>query len=156
MSNLGKAFEQDIIKSIPENTYKLRLKDGGGWSNATNTRFTIKNPCDFVLYNMDTKQLFTLELKHTNSKSLPFNNIKEHQIDGLTESSKYNVVSGLVIKTCDGCWFLDIKDFNDFYMTTGRKSIPYELLNEKGIPIPFQKIRKNYRYELDEFLEVIR
>ena len=68
MKNPGKNFEKDFVDSIPDRCDITRLKDAGGWSNATNMRFTIKNPCDFVIYshahdNIEQNYLYKLELK---------------------------------------------------------------------------------------------
>jgi penicillin-binding protein-related factor A (putative recombinase) len=153
----GKAFEEDFKRSLCKTIYPLRLKDSASsWNGGTMSRFTIKNPCDFVLYNPSNRQMYMLELKHTNSKSLPFGNIKKNQIEGLTKSDKFGIVSGFVIKTKDGTFYLDIKDFNEFVATTSRKSIPLELLSTKGIFIPSEKIRKNYRYDLSPITDMVR
>lgn len=152
----GKQFEKDFLKSVACNIWVNRFKDGGGWSNGTNTRFTPKNICDFEVYNPYTKQLYYLELKHTNSKSLPFGNIKESQIKGLTKSNEFGIVSGFLINVIDKCFFLEIDKFNKFVHETERKSIPLSYLKENALPIPSYKLQKYYRYDLTGLMEVVR
>ena len=133
---------------MPNNVWCYRLKDGGGWSNGTNTRFTIQNICDFIVY--DTKHLYAIELKKTNSKSLPFNNIKQNQIDGLVDASKYGVLSYLGIFLYDTFYLVDINDFVKYKDSTDRKSLPKSFCEEYGIEIPKRKLQKYYRFELDK------
>ena len=74
--NYGKHFEEDFIKSIPKNCFTYRFKDAGGWSNATNLRFTPSNICDFMVFN--GKYLYLIELKSVKGKSFSFNNLGTH------------------------------------------------------------------------------
>ena len=149
----GKQFEHDFKMSIPKDVWINKFKDGGGWSNADNTRFTVKNICDYEVYNRYNKQLYYFELKHTNLKSLPFANIKDNQIKGLTKASSYGIVCGFIISICNKCYFLDIQHFNMFVSATDRKSIPFSYISEFGLEIPRRRLRVNYRYELDRLLE---
>ncbi len=156
MANSGKIFEQSFEKSLCKDIFRYKLRDSGGWSRDSNTRFSTSNICDYVLYNMNTKQMFLLELKSTKGKSLPFGNIKEKQIKGLLDASDYSIVCGFVINLSGECYYLDIKDFNEFYNNTNRKSIPLSLLKEKGIFIPSKLLQKNYRYDLSGLLNEVR
>ena len=93
--NYGKRFEEDFIKSIPTHCFTYRFKDGGGWSNATNLRFTSSNICDFLLFNGE--YLYLLELKSVKGKSFSFNNIGNH-LDEMCKASKfYNIKAYYII-----------------------------------------------------------
>ena len=154
MANEGKKFEIDFKNSIPANVYIYKLKDAGGWSNASNTRFTISNMCDFIMYSKPT--LFLLELKSTKGKSLPFNNIRETQIKELYKASNTEGVrAGLVInlRTLEETYYLDIKDFKTYRETTERKSISLECLKDKGILIEQELKKTRYRYDIKEFIK---
>ena len=152
----GKQFEKDFKASIPNGIWINKFKDGGGWSNADNTRFTVNNICDFEVFNKYNKQLYYFELKHTNLKSLPFTNIKDNQIKGLTKASTYGIVCGFIISICNKCYFLDIDKFNSFIESTERKSIPFEYILDFGLEIPRRRLRVNYRYDLVNLLGVIK
>ena len=92
--NYGKRFEEDFIKSIPSHFFTYRFKDGGGWSNATNLRFTSSNICDFMVF--DGKELYLLELKSVKGKSFSFNNIGNH-LDEMCKASFFDKVIPLYI-----------------------------------------------------------
>ena len=145
----GKQFEKDFVRSMPNNVYCYRFKDGGGWGNGTNTRFTPSNICDFLVYN---GKLYFFELKKSNGKSIPFNNIKQSQINGLLDASEYGIESKFAIFLNEEFYILDIKDFIEFKNNTDRKSIPIAYLEEYGIHIKKHKLQKYYKFELDEYL----
>ena len=154
MANEGKKFEEDFRKSIPAGCYIYKLKDAGGWSNASNTRFTISNMCDFIMYYKPT--LYLLELKSTKGKSLPFSNIKDNQIkELLVASNTEGVRAGLVInlRSINETYYLNIKDFKKYVETTERKSISLDYLRSKGILIEQELKKTRYRYNIKEFIK---
>jgi len=152
----GKKFEKDFIKSVPDRCDVTRLKDGGGWSDAANTRFTSSNPCDFIIfsdseYHRDHKNMYKLELKSTLGKSLPFGNIKDHQLEGLYKSS---------LKGVEALFIVNFRELNETYRVpavalqafineTDRKSIPIAWFRECAILIKQSLIRVRYRYDLE-------
>ena len=154
--NPGKKFEEDFVKSIPDRCDVTRLKDAGGWSNATNMRFTSSNPCDFIIWSKLYKGILDgimhkLELKSTQLKSLPFSNIKEHQLDELYKS---------YIKGVDSLFIVNFRDTNEtfrvgvcplqaFINNTDRKSIPIAWFRDNAILIEQSLIRVRYRYDLE-------
>ncbi len=157
MKNLGKRFEENFEKSICKSIYFHKLRDSASsWNGGTMSRFTINNPCDYIVFNPTTKQMFMLELKHTKSASLPLGNIKKNQIDGLTKSNKFGIVSGFLIRIREYCFYLDIEDFNKFIESSTRKSIPLSYLLEFGIQIPFKQLQTNYRYDVSSLLSMVR
>ena len=144
----GKRFEEDIVKSIPEDWTCIRLKDAGGWSNATNTRFTVHNVCDFLIFN--TQTLFLIELKSYEKTSIPQGKFKQ-----LNDMENY-----CNKKNCSQYFVLNFRDYNETYIMnlpdikqcfTYRKSVPLSLCREKGVKIPQTLKRVRYRYNMNIF-----
>ncbi len=145
--NEGKKFEQDFIRSLPEGSFHLRLKDGGGWSNADNTRFTSSNICDSVVYYQG--KMILVELKSHKGKSVPFSCLKQHE----DLSRKTHDVEGVC-----GVFVINFRDMNETYMIWSqlvtdfielyeRKSLPIAYVKEYGYLIPQKLKRTRYRYD---------
>ena len=87
MKNLGKKFEEDWRKSVPENVFFYRFRDSSGaWSGNNQLRFTPSNIADNLLFYNNC--LFLNELKEHKGKSIPLDKIignktKEKQINDL-------------------------------------------------------------------------
>ena len=148
----GKRFEDNIRKSV--NVFFYRFRDGTSSWDKGKSRFQQTNIADCEIFDGDN--LFILELKSTNEHSLPFNNIKKHQIQDLTRYSIYkNVICGFLInyEKYDECYFIEISLFNDFLTLNDRKSIPIEFARENGVKIPLKRLRTNKVYELGELYE---
>jgi recombination protein U len=156
MKNEGKKFEEDVIKSVPSEWFYQRLKDAAGWSNGENTRFTISNPFDFIIF--DGKMLFCLELKSCLGKSLPISNIKPNQITGLISAhEKIGVRAGLLInfRDVEETYFLDAFELNLFIKSGARKSIPIDHCRELGVLVTQKKKIKRYSYDIKEFVKEV-
>lgn len=155
MINSGKRFENNWKNSIPKDIFYYRLRDSSNtWSNGDKTRFAPSNICDCLIFDGD--YLYTLELKSTKGKSLPFNNIKKHQIDDLLWCSQFaDIVSGIVIEfaSLDECYFVEIKQFEAFYNTASRKSIPVDYCRENGLKIGVEKKKVNKKFDIESFLK---
>lgn len=145
--NVGKLFEWEFIESIQEWICLIRLQDAWWWSNATNTRFTIKNPCDFIMHN--GKTLFLLELKTTKWASLPFSNIKWNQLYSLKKYDTYNNV--------EAYFLINYREKEETYLVRpdqiecvmkNRRSLPIDFCRENCIRIPQTKKRVRYLYDL--------
>jgi recombination protein U len=154
--NPGKKFEEDFVKSIPDRCDITRLKDAAGWSNATNVRFTSKNPCDFIVWSErefgeGEGVVYKLELKSTLGKSLPFGNIKQHQLDSLEDSEMKGVWAGFIVNFRDTSQTFRIlaSDVSSFMSRTDRKSIPIAWFEENAILIKQSLIRVRWRYDLE-------
>ena len=146
--NDGKKFEEDFIKSIPENWFKYRLRDSGGsWQGGEKARFTPTNICDFIVYN---NKLWLLELKSHKGKSIPLSCIRENQIKGLEAASKLGVDAGYIFnfRDVEETYFIDAAKINKFIELSTRKSIPLDFLKEHGMLIPQHKKKVRYRYDL--------
>lgn len=152
--NSGKRFEQNWKKSIPKDIFYYRFRDGSSsWGGNDNVRFQQTNICDCLMFDGD--YLYLLELKSTKGKSLPFDNIKKHQIDDLLWASKYaNTICGLVIEfsELEECYFIEISHFKTFYDSTDRKSIPIDYLRGKGMKIGVEKKKINSKFNVGKFI----
>ena len=154
MKSTGKRFEENWKKSIPEDVFYYRLRDSNNtWANGNKTRFATSNICDCLIFDGET--LFTLELKSTKSKSLPYNNIKEHQIKDLLWCSEFaNVISGFVIEfdSINECYFVEIADFMAYKSKSNRKSLPIDYCRENGLKIDIMNLKINRRFNVEKFL----
>ena len=153
--NPGKKFEEDFIKSIPDRCDVTRLKDAGGWSNATNTRFSISNPCDFVVYSqpkdeMDQGSLYKLELKSTKTNSLPFANIKDSQLKCLMESQEKGVLAWFIVnfRQSNETYAVAAHLIANYIAMDTRKSLPLAYCRENCLLIKQSLIRVRWRYDL--------
>lgn len=161
--NVGKEFEKDFSRGIPDDCFKLRLNDPAqSFANPDSLRFSPKNPFDYLLFRAPV--LLALELKSTQG-AISFwredsqnktASIKKCQIEGLNNAAKYkDVVAGLVLnfRQSEATYFLPIADFLSFRDSTQKKSI-----NEKDIialgafPIPQTKKRTKYAFDVEALL----
>ena len=154
MKSTGKRFEENWKKSIPEDIFYYRLRDNNStWANGNKTRFATSNICDCLIF--DGEMLFTLELKSTKGKSLPYNNIKEHQIKDLLWCSEFaNVMSGFVIEfdSVNECYFVEINDFVTYKNNSDRKSLAIDFCRQKGLKIDIINLKINRRFDIEKFL----
>ena len=95
--NSGKKFEENFKKSVPENVFYYRFRDGtSSWDKSSKMRFQAKNICDCMLH--DGEYLYLLELKNHKGKSLPLSAIRQNQVDDLLLAAKHrNIIAGLVV-----------------------------------------------------------
>lgn len=157
MKNRGKIFEENFKKSVPKEVLYERFKDGTAnfrGNGNENVRFQAKNVCDCFLF--DGSVLLYLELKSHKGKSLPFSCIRQNQVEQLIERQSHkNTISGLLIEFSDleRVFYLNIADFMHFTTDMSRKSIPFEFCRDKGIEVEVQKLRTNYRYNVEKLYE---
>lgn len=164
MKNLGKQFEQSFRKSIPEsdNIYYYRLKDTASsyYGGNESLRFSQSNIADaFMFYvNEYINLLLILEFKHHKGKSLPINCIRENQLKEMLQASKKkDVVPMLVVFFSDveKCFSIPIEDICNFISNTDRKSIPLEYFEQCATPIEVIKLRTNYKFNVEQWLNNI-
>ena len=173
MVNEGKKFENNIKSNVPSYFKIIRIPDPPqSFTQRNDTRFSKKNPYDFEAFDSIRRISYSLELKSTSQKYLTYHTCKKdeeeeknamiqwHQIEGLTNASKYdNCVAGFMFnfRLDNGeqlLYFMNIKDFNKFRKGTNKKSLNImDISLNGGIKIKGEKLRKNYRWNLDEFLE---
>ena len=164
ISNIGKVFEQNWRKSVPDNIFYYRPPDSAqSFGTNTNLRFSAKSPCDCFMFN--GKVLYTLELKSVGTKSISFERektdtgvIHKHQIDNLLKFSTYeNVISGFLFdfRLSDITYFCMVEEFVSMINNLDKKSFNEKDLLEWCNPIKIEKrkLKVNYRYNVGKFLE---
>lgn len=161
MKNLGKIFEENFRKSIPDNNNILfyRFKDGtANWSGGynQNVRFQAKNVCDCMLF--DGHFLYFVELKSHKGKSIPNDCIRTNQIEEMVKySKKKNVICHLVVFFSDieRCFSIEINQLVHYINTSDRKSIPLDYFENYCTEIDVEKLKTNYRYGIEQWLNNI-
>lgn len=164
--NIGKVLEQNWKNSIPDNIFYYRPPDSAqSFVSNQNLRFSAKSPCDCFMFNGDF--LYTLELKSVGTKSISFEReksdkgvIHKHQIDNLQKFSTYkNIVSGFILdfRLSDKTYFCAINEFTTMINNLDKKSFTENDLFKwcKPIEIRKKKLKVNYRYDIDDFIERI-
>lgn len=165
MAGVGKIFETQLSKSVPDYALIHRLSDPAQSFSGGNSRFSNKNPFDYILWDSKRHILYVLEAKTVAGKSISFERSKDemgkihyHQIQGLESWNKYDgVVGGLIIefRELEKTIFLDIKDMINLMGIIPKKSFNMTDLDKNGIPyfvIPQKKERTRYTYDIGDFL----
>lgn len=171
-SNSGKRFEDNFKKSVPDYCYCHRLKDSSqSFVDSGLSDFSWQNPCDFYLYDTKNRIFYASELKSSKQKYITFENIDEekpkkkmihkNQILSLIDIGKYdNTIAGFFFNFRDEehnmerTYFQNIDMFMKMYRNIGKWSFnEIDLLLYGGIKINGEKLKVNYRWNLDEFLE---
>lgn len=152
--NPGKVFEENFKKSVPEDTYYLRLHDssiGFDIENSTQ-RFALKSPFDCILYRKG--RMFCLELKSVQNGSISHSGsspkIKDNQIKELIKANCYGITAGLILnfRNTGNTYFLPINSFELIRSTSTKKSFNEKDLDGISLVIPGRKLKVNYRYDL--------
>lgn len=165
--NIGKVFEHSWKKSIPNNIFYYRPPDSAqSFGTNQNLRFSAKSPCDCFMFTGDF--LYALELKSVGTKSISFEKnksdkcvIHKHQIDNLQKFSTYkNVISGFIFdfRLSSKTYFCEIDDFILMINNLDKKSFNENDMFEwcKPIEIKKKKLKVNYRYDINDFIEDTR
>lgn len=166
MKNVGKQFEQDFSKSIPEYAMLYRLPDSAqSFGGSSTLRFSRKSPFDFFLWDSKRRVLYALENKTVAGKSISFEKencenglIHYHQIQGLNSCNKYEgTVCGFIIffREIETTIFLYIDSFNEIIKNSIKKSLNYDDIAKSGVPyilIPQTKKRTRYVYDIESLL----
>lgn len=175
MKNAGKKFEQLWKQSAEkQGLFILRLNDSDMSFNPNKelrSRFTLKSPCDFIMFN--DGHLYMLEMKSTHSKSISFQReldnggmIKLHQISSLSNAGLHErVEAGFVINFrnetegesySEDTYYWPIEAFNDYFVSNDRKSAkPIDIVQHGGIIVSQEQRRKLYDYDVKKMLEDI-
>lgn len=173
MKNEGKKFESVLKSSAPPYLKITRIPDPPqSFTKREDTRFSKKNPYDFEAFDSIHRISYSLELKSTSQKYLTYHTcekdekeergamIQWHQIEGLTKASEYdNCIAGFMFnfRLDNGeqlLYFMNIKDFNRLRKGANKKSLNImDVSLNGGVKINGEKLRVNYRWNLDEFLE---
>lgn len=175
MQNSGKIFENQFKKSVPDYCLLQRLNDPPQSFNQSNlTRFSIKNPCDFFMFDTNLQILHCWELKTTKYKSISFEKIDvdetqnkmihKHQILSLIKFSDYKYVdAGFLFNFRDEknnmerTYYQNINDFMIMYQKINKSSFnELDLLTNGAIKIEGTKKRKNYIWNIDTLLKILK
>ena len=167
--SVGKQFEDNFKNSVPKYALPYRPPDSAqgfdvGASNKL--RFSRHSPCDLMVFDGTRNLFLTLELK-TFQGSCSFERDKSekgivhhYQIKSLKDFARYKrVISGLVLdfRSSDNTYFLNINQWDDFISHIEKKSFNEKDLLEYASPILIhkEKLKVNYRYDLESFLDDI-
>lgn len=170
--NTGKVFESDWKKSIPDHCLLIRLPDPPhSFSQRKDTRFAVKNPCDYICYDTESRVLHCWELKTTKYKSMSFDDIdsdereskmvKRHQIEGLQKFASHdNVSAGFVLNfrdeknNAERTYFQSVDDFINMCGKIGKKSFnEIDLILNGAIKVNGTKKRVHYTWDVERMLE---
>jgi recombination protein U len=156
---VGKIFEEDFQKSIPQDYYWYRLRDcPAGWTKDAPEgqeplrRFTPRNGYDLFMYAQG--HLFTLELKTVKGARFPLSNMSDLQETELAKAHAHDGVrSGLVVnyRELERTYFLPITAIWQARIE-GVKSINMDMAERLGIFIPSKKKISRYTYDVQEFV----
>lgn len=171
-SNSGKIFEEDFRSSVDKNRCLLIRLNDQPQSFAKTAKFSLKPPCDFILYDSLTKLFIPLELKTTKYRSMSYENINEenpnnamihkHQLEKLLEYSQYNgVKSGLLLNfrtedtNIQRTYYISIQNFLNMCKIINKKSVnEIDLINiGKAIKINGIKKRTRYVWDINQLLD---
>lgn len=165
--NIGKIFEGQIQKYVPDYAKMFRLPDAAqSFGGGNKLRFSLKNPFDYIMWDSSRHYLYALELKTVEGKSISFERNKDekgeihyHQICGLNEWDKFDgTICGFIIefRKCEKTIFINIKDFNNLIARISKKSFNVNDLETYKVPyvvIPQQKLKTRYAYDMDYFIK---
>lgn len=134
--NNGKIFESNFKKSIPDDVYFYRYKDGtANWGDGSYTRFQASNKCDCELFYNGS--LYNFELKSHKKKSIPLNCFRQNQIEELNYASKFGIYCGFVVEFSDlkKYYYLSVQKYLEFKKNNERLSIPISYFETETIEI---------------------
>lgn len=174
----GKKFEEEWKKSYARTPYYyMRIKDAPKWIRGEKSTFTPSNDADAIQYSIPF--LYLLELKSTKGTGISFNPqkpykepkgkntkvmIKANQVKALMNASqKKGVIPGFIFnyrerktktkKLNNAVYFIHIQDFIKFAESSKKSSINRADCKRIGIEIDSQKLKINYRYNIEKFIE---
>lgn len=173
---VGQRFQEDIETSCQEqNVFFHNIRDVFLPADVRRRVSLPKNKYDTLLYH--NGYLFPTELKTTKGKSIPFEAIKDHQVENLKKDTDnfQGVTAGLLLNFREQpenlTYFIHINDYIDymFYAENqlphkykcregrkiNRKSISLDICQEIGIELHSEIKRVRYRYFIKELLEEI-
>ena len=168
--NYGKLFESDVEVSCNEqNIFYFRVRDV---NLPPDVRMRVKlpqNKFDCLLYYKD--HLFPIEMKSTKDKSISLKEhmIKQHQIDSLKESTKYDgVIAGFLLNFREPksrTFFIHIDEFinykhiaenqmeHTYKSRVNKSSIPISICEEIGVEVTSVLKSVRYRHYIKKLLD---
>lgn len=151
--NIGKIFEEEIKKSVPQGYFYYRFKDNAAsFGTGEGTRFTSHNICDCMVMG---EYLYLLELKSHKGSSIPFNCIRKNQIEEMSKVLHQKIKPYFILnfREKEKTFAIEAKELKNFMETTERKSIPFDWCLKNGIEIIGTKKKVKYNYNLKEFFD---
>lgn len=165
IKSTGKVFEQNWKASCPDYLLVYRPPDAAqSFDMSSKLRFSQRSPADFFIFNGETGIFYTLECKSfVGSCSFERDKtdkgiIHYYQIESLSKFKQYkNIVSGFLLdfRKSDNTYFLDVDDFSQMIEQIGKKSFNEDDMLKYCSPILIEKrkLKVNYRYNVEKFLE---
>lgn len=167
--NIGKVLEQNWKASCPDYLFLYRPPDAAqSFDMSSKLRFSQHSLCDYIMFDGSRNTLWTVELKTVAGTSISFEKdktdkgvIHHYQINNLKKTATHkNVCSGLIIdfRGSDNTYFLPISQWDDLTNSIVKKSFNEKDLLIYASPILIQKkkLKVNYRYDVERFLEETR
>jgi recombination protein U len=159
--NEGKQFESDFISSFPTDMWTYRLRDtSSSWQDKGNdtktSRFTVTNICDFLIHNYFNAETYLLELKSVTNKSVPFGNLRKHQVDELYKSLTKRGIKAFFLlnyRSVNETYAITADLIYDYYYNSERKSFSIDWCRENGFLITQRLKKVNYVYDITQFLK---
>lgn len=138
MKDTGSKLEskfQTWLKEIPCYSHKFADFKCFSYGIASNPHIADKipkAPCDrLVIYKGKS---FFFELKHTENRSLPFGNIKDHQVGSLLNHERKGLgKSYFAVEIDDLIYIITINQIADYILQADRQSFPLSYFQEHGI-----------------------
>lgn len=173
-SNVGKVFESDFVKSAPNYLAIIRLPDPPqSFTKRSDTRFSRKNPFDYVCFSAKHRILLCAELKTTKFRSISFEDINDdnaqnrlihkHQILGLMKYDEFeSAACGFLFNFRDEknneerTYWQFIDDFNKMTKSINKHSVnELDILTNNGIKVQGRLKRVHYSWDIDKLLDDI-
>lgn len=164
--NIGKVLEQNWKTSCPDYLFIYRPPDAAqSFDMSSKLRFSQHSLCDYIMFDGNKNTLWTLELKSVAGTSISFERNKNdkgvihyYQIESLKKIATHkNVCSGLIIdfRGSDHTYFLSILQWDNLINSIDKKSFNEKDLLSYTSPILIhkRKLKVNYRYDIEKFLE---
>ncbi len=159
--NPGKIFEEDFKRSVPKDTYYLRLHDPANSFNYNNKKrgFSLKSPFDCIV--CDKGYMWCFELKSTKSTSFTFDGktpyIKKRQIMELLKAQNAGAKAFLVLnfRKTEETYLISPDKFLQFVEHTNKKSINKNDAKHIGILLGCSKKRVHFYYDIKNILKIL-
>lgn len=164
--SVGKVFEQNWKNSCPKNIMIYKPPDAAqSFDMSSKLRFSHHSPCDYMMF--DGELFYTLELKSFDG-SCSFERGKEdkgiihyYQIESLKNFAKFkNVCSGFILdfRKTGHTYFLNIEEWDNLSDSISKKSFNEQdmFVYCNPIAIKKEKLKVNYRYDIEDFCTSMR
>lgn len=139
-----------VIHKKPTPIQVVKIDNAGKSGKIIDAYF--KSPSTTDYNGIYRSRYIDFEAKETNNKtSFPLSNLSEHQIKHLRAVKEHGGIAFIILSFnhFDEFYLLDADMVVEFYYSSKKKSIPYDIIKEKG-----HVIRKGYFNKL-EYLEVV-